>query len=84
MTLNPAQPLIDVLLGEALHTNNPPSALQGLDLLLGSLVLALFETSCTLVRFKQFAPVMVSRAGSSPISKLKLPLKDHLNLGLDK
>lgn len=84
MTLNPEQPPIDVLLGEALHTNNPPSALQGFDLLLGSLVLALFEMSCALVRFKQFAPVMVSRAGSSPIRRLKLVLKDHLNLGLNK
>lgn len=84
MTLNPEQPLIDVLLGEALHTNNQPFALQGFDLLLGSLVPALFEMSCELVRFKQFAPVMVNRAGSSPISRLKLVLKDHLNLGLNK
>lgn len=84
MTLDPAQPPIDILLGKALHTNSPPSALQGLDLLLGSLFLALFEMSCALVRFKQFAPVMVSRAGSSPISRLKLLPKDHLNLGLDK
>lgn len=84
MTLNPAQPPINVLLGEVLRTNNQLSALQGLDLLLGSLVLALFETSCALVRFKQFALVVVSRAGSSPISILKLTLKDHLSLGLDK